>query len=114
MLPDYVEDSILYLPRAAFHFCCNGEIMWSWQAPKGTGFPSLLLDRDILFAAVQGYTYALDPHTGHEIWQNPMKGFGFGITSLATWSGHTPVSNAAQAAADAATAAAASQPPATH
>ncbi len=60
----------------------NGEILWEWKAPKGAGFVSLLLDRDLLFAAVQGYTYALDPSTGNEMWVNPMKGFGFGITAM--------------------------------
>ena len=60
----------------------------------------MLLDRDLLFAAMQGYTYALDPRTGVELWHNPMKGFGFGITSLATVSGQTSVALAAQSAAE--------------
>ena len=68
----------------------SGEILWEWKATKGTGYVSLLLDGDSLFAAVSGYTYCLDPRTGQQLWFNPMKGFGFGVTSIATAAGHTP------------------------
>ncbi len=60
----------------------TGEIIWKWAAPDGSGFVSLLLDGDRLIAAVQGYTYCLDPRTGAQLWQNNMKGFGYGITSI--------------------------------
>ena len=62
----------------------NGDTLWQWKAPKGTGFVSVLVDRETLYASVNGYTYALDPNNGTELWMNPMKGFGFGVTSLAT------------------------------
>ncbi len=68
----------------------NGEILWRWSAPKGSGYVSLLLDGDSLLAAVNGYTYCLDPRTGQQLWFNPMKGFGYGVTSIATTTGHTP------------------------
>ncbi len=68
----------------------TGEIIWRWSAPKGSGYVSLLLDGDSLLAAVNGYTYSLDPRTGQQLWLNPMKGFGFGVTSIATATGHTP------------------------
>ncbi|MCH8965729.1 MAG: PQQ-binding-like beta-propeller repeat protein, partial [Planctomycetes bacterium] len=55
----------------------TGEILWQWTAPKGAGYVSLLLDGDSLLAAVNGYTYCLDPRTGQQLWFNPMKGFGF-------------------------------------
>ncbi len=67
----------------------QGEIIWQWKAVKGSGFVSLLLDKDRLFVAVVGYTYCLDPLTGQELWFNPMKGFGAGATSLATSRGHS-------------------------
>ncbi len=68
----------------------SGEILWQWSAPKGAGYVSLLLDGDSLLAAVNGYTYCLDPRSGQQLWFNPMKGFGFGVTSIATATGHTP------------------------
>lgn len=106
-------DSLLFVAfnkRVAALDRRNGEIVWDWKAPTGSGFVSLLLDRDLLFAAVQGYTYALDPRSGAELWCNPMKGFGFGITSLASVSGQTPGVHAAQVEADEQAAAAANQP----
>ena len=83
----------------------TGEIQWRWQAPDGTGFVSLLVDGDRLFAAVNGYTYALDPATGQQLWRNPMKGFGYGVTSLASASGQTPHGLLGEAAVQAAAAA---------
>ena len=62
----------------------TGEMAWTWKAPKGTGFVSTLLDGDRLIVAVNGYVYCLDPLYGQQVWENPMKGFGLGITSLAS------------------------------
>ena len=58
--------------------CCSGEIVWQWQAPKGSGFVALLLDGDRLIVGVNGYVYCLDPLYGQQVWQNPLKGFGGG------------------------------------
>ncbi len=65
----------------------SGEIAWDWRAPKGSGFVSLLLDGDRLIAAVSGYIYCLDPLFGQVVWENPLKGLGLGVTSLASASG---------------------------
>ncbi len=86
----------------------SGEILWRWSAPKGSGYASLLLDGDSLLAAVNGYTYCLDPRTGQQLWFNPMKGFGYGVTSIATATGHTPHAQLAESEAEAQRAAAAS------
>jgi len=67
----------------------TGEICWSWKASKGSGYVSLLVDGDSIFASVSGYTYCLDAATGTERWMNPMTGFGFGVTNLATVRGHS-------------------------
>ena len=85
----------------------TGQIVWEWKAPDGTGYVSLLLDGDRLFAAVNGYTYSLDPVTGQQLWINRMKGFGYGVTCLATRGGHTDHHQLGQAGAEAETAAAA-------
>jgi outer membrane protein assembly factor BamB len=86
----------------------TGEILWEWRSPKGGGYVNLLLDRKTLIAGVNGYIYGLDAKTGEQLWFNKLKGYGVGVTSLATASGSTsqPVVLEA-AAADAAAAAAA-------
>lgn len=89
----------------------TGEVVWDWKSPKGTGFISLLLDGDRLIVAVNGYLYCLDPLYGQEVWRNPMRGFGHGVTSLASMYGASASDSIAAIAAQqqaAATAAAAS------
>ena len=85
----------------------TGEIVWQWKAPKGSGYVSLLLDGTHLFAAIRGYTYCLDAATGQQLWLNPMKGFGFGVTSLVSTQGSSQQSALGEAAAAAARASAA-------
>ncbi len=62
----------------------NGEVLWQWKAPKGTGYVAVLLDGDRLVVSVEGYTYCLDPATGNEIWFNPLSGTGTGVPCLAS------------------------------
>ena len=62
----------------------TGEIIWQWTAPSGSTYTSLLLDGDRLIACVHGYMYALDAATGRQLWANEMKGFGYGVASLAS------------------------------
>ena len=80
----------------------TGQIIWQWKAPKGSCYVSLLLDKDILIASVDGYMYGLDPLTGGQLWMNPMTGFGTGVTSLVSvngaGSGHLHLAAAAIAA----------------
>lgn len=64
-----------------------GGLLWQWRCPKvriREGYVSLLLDNMDLFVAVDGYIYCLDARTGEQLWQNEMKGFGTGVTSLVT------------------------------
>ena len=68
----------------------TGEIVWRWTAPKGTSsHVAVLLDGDRLMVSVQGYTYCLDPITGEPLWDNPLKGFGYGLPSLASLHGNS-------------------------
>ncbi|MEX2558630.1 MAG: PQQ-binding-like beta-propeller repeat protein [Pirellulales bacterium] len=62
----------------------SGEKIWDWTSPEGSGFVALILDGDRLIASVNGYTYCLDPVTGVEIWRNPLKGMGTGVSCLAS------------------------------
>jgi outer membrane protein assembly factor BamB len=79
----------------------TGEIVWDWAAPSGSTYTSLLLDGDRLIVSVYGYMYALDALSGVQLWANEMKGFGFGIASLASVHGSSSahIINAAAAAA---------------
>ncbi|MEK6676567.1 MAG: PQQ-binding-like beta-propeller repeat protein [Planctomycetota bacterium] len=67
----------------------TGDIVWSWKAPKGTGFVAVLLDTDRLIASVDGYTYCLDPRTGSTMWENHLKGLGTGVPCLASVAGQS-------------------------
>lgn len=67
----------------------TGELVWNWKAPYGSGFVALLLDGEQLIASVQGYTWALDPSTGDTLWENQLKGFGYGVPCLVSTAGST-------------------------
>lgn len=82
----------------------TGEILWDWKAPAGSSYTNLLLDGDRLIVSVNGYTYALDPFTGAQLWMNEMKGFGTGVASLVSVHGSSSAHLLAAAAADAAAA----------
>lgn len=73
----------------------TGALIWDWKSPAGSGFPAVLLDGDRLIVSIQGYTYCLDPITGGQIWQNPLKGMGVGVPTLASIYGNTGATAAA-------------------
>jgi outer membrane protein assembly factor BamB len=78
----------------------TGEIFWTWKAPKGHGFVSLLVEDDRVYVSVSGYVYCLDAATGQQLWHNPMAGFGIGVTCLASPMGHSPHALLAEAQAE--------------
>jgi outer membrane protein assembly factor BamB len=67
----------------------TGELIWTWKAPNGTGFPAVLLDGDRLIVSVNGYTYCLDPITGEQYWENTLPGLGMGTASIASIYGNS-------------------------
>jgi outer membrane protein assembly factor BamB len=79
----------------------SGRTEWTWRAPKySRGFVTLLLLNDKqLIASVDGYTYCLDPATGHLRWSNDLPGLGTGVASLAALGCNNPNAVLAQAAA---------------
>jgi len=83
----------------------TGELSWSWKSPKGSGYPALILDEDRLIVSVSGYMYCLEPTTGAVVWENELKGFGTGVSSLVSVRGGSSGGHAAQQQADAAAAA---------
>jgi outer membrane protein assembly factor BamB len=65
----------------------DGSVAWKWRPSRrgmGHGTVTLLPDGDRLFASMMGYTWALDPVDGRELWYQPLKGEGQGIPTLAT------------------------------
>jgi len=79
----------------------TGDIVWSWAAPKGSEYVTLLLDGELLIVSVNGYMYALEALTGEVRWMNEMSGFGFGVTSLASVNGTATAVSLAAAEEDA-------------
>jgi outer membrane protein assembly factor BamB len=84
----------------------SGEIVWSNDNLK-SGMTTLLLDGDRLIVSTNGYLYCLDPISGQLLWKNPLKGYGTGVTDLASVRGKGPRTAIPQAAAVAAQQAAA-------
>jgi outer membrane protein assembly factor BamB len=67
----------------------TGEIVWCNDKLK-SGFTTLLLDGDRLIVSTNGYMYCLDPLSGDILWHNPLRGYGTGVTDLASVRGRGP------------------------
>jgi outer membrane protein assembly factor BamB len=75
----------------------TGALIWSWKAPKGrSSYVAILVDDEQLFVSIDGYTYCLDPFKGNQLWFNGLKGFGYGLPTLATATNHTSSAAAAE------------------
>jgi outer membrane protein assembly factor BamB len=63
----------------------SGEILWSTKLPGGMGqeFVTVLCDGKVVFACCNGKLHALDLFSGDFLWSNELKGFGYGLGSLA-------------------------------
>lgn len=75
----------------------NGELVWKWRSPSGSGYTTVLLDGDRLIVSVVGYTYCLDPQTGRQVWVNELAGFGTGVATLASLRGCAGIPQSAAA-----------------
>lgn len=74
----------------------TGNVVWMWKSPKGKhAYVAVLLDGDKIIASVNGYTYGLDPLSGAQLWQNELKGTGFGIPSVVSLRGNSGSAGAA-------------------
>ena len=67
---------------------CSGNPVWKYQFEKsawatGSGFVSTLVDGDKLFAGCYGKIYCFDLVKGALLWQDNLKGNGFGVVSFA-------------------------------
>ena len=71
-----IKGSVLALNSA------NGSEVWTKKL-KGLDFVNVVLDGNNLLAATQGEIFCLDPQTGIIRWNNPLKGRGYGLVSMA-------------------------------
>ena len=60
----------------------NGQQLWATSL-KGSEFVNVVLDGNNLYAATRGEIFCLDPNTGIIRWHNPLKGYGWGLVSIA-------------------------------
>src|SRR5262252_5121939 len=61
----------------------NGEQVWATHL-KGINFVNVVLDKDRVLASCSGEIFCLDALTGEALWHNRLKGFGMGLTTIAT------------------------------
>jgi len=59
------------------------EPMWVTRL-KGADFVNIVVQNDAVLASCYGEIFCLDPLTGAGRWQNPLKGFGVGLATIAT------------------------------
>jgi len=79
------HSNILYLGIKGSVIALNaatGEVLWTVHL-KSSEFVNVVLDGDNLYAATQGEIFCLDPQTGVGRWHNELKGFGWGLVSIA-------------------------------
>ena len=61
----------------------TGSEVWRCQL-KGNDFVNVVLQDGDLYATTKGELFCLDPATGNIRWQNPLKGLGWGLVTIAT------------------------------
>jgi outer membrane protein assembly factor BamB len=79
-----IAGTVVALDRA------TGAEVWR-TALKGTDFVNVALQDGDLYAAARGELFRLDPTTGNIRWQNPLKGLGRGLVTIATANGQQTV-----------------------
>ena len=71
-----VKGSVIALNRA------TGRRLWATSL-VGADSVNVALDGDHLYATTRGEIFCLDPKTGDPRWHNPLKGFGYGLVTIA-------------------------------
>ena len=72
-----IKGSVVALNRA------TGAPVWVRRL-KGSDFVNVVLDGETILASCYGEIFCLDALTGAALWHNPLKGFGLGLTTIAT------------------------------
>lgn len=78
----------------------TGQVAWDRTVSRWGTYVSVLLDGDRLLVGTKGEIHCLDPLTGRHLWQNPLKGYGYGVMAIATVRGSTGAQALMQADAD--------------
>jgi len=61
----------------------SGQQAWATSL-RNTDFVNVVLQDEAVFATCHGEIYCLDPFTGEIRWHNELKGFGYGLATIAT------------------------------
>ena len=61
----------------------TGHEVWAKKL-TGSDFVNVVLNGSDLLAATHGELFCLDPQTGIIRWHNPLKGYGWGLVSIAS------------------------------
>ncbi len=72
-----IKGSVVALDRT------SGQQVWVTHL-KGSDFVNVVVQNDTVLATCYGELFCLDPLTGTGLWQNPLKGFGIGLATIAT------------------------------
>jgi outer membrane protein assembly factor BamB len=66
----------------------SGAAVWTTALPakykSSSSFVHVVRDTAGLFATFAGELFALDPKSGKLLWQEPLKGYGTGLVTIAT------------------------------
>jgi outer membrane protein assembly factor BamB len=73
----------------------TGQELWSTKL-GGSDFVNLLVDQDGIIATSKGQVFCLDVATGQLLWKNDLPGLGWGLITIATASGSTPIAPPSQ------------------
>ena len=68
----------------------TGQEVWHTKL-TGADFVNLLVDQDRVIATTKGKAFCLDAATGQLLWRNDLPGLGWGLITIATASGSTPL-----------------------
>ncbi len=98
--PAVTVSDLIFVGRGGYALALHrdtGQIVWSNNQLR-SGYTTLLLDGDRLIVSTNGYLYGLDPLTGAIRWENPLSGYGVGVTTMASTRGGSPAGNDAATA----------------
>ena len=68
----------------------SGNEIWRTHL-KSCQFVNVSLDGPDLFATTVGEIFCLDPTTGRLLWNNPLRGMGYGLICIASASSQAPL-----------------------
>lgn len=61
----------------------TGQQVWATHL-KGSDFVNVIVQDETIVASCRGEIFCLDALTGNARWHNPLRGFGWGLATIAT------------------------------